>query len=79
MITSRQLKAARALIGWNQAKLAASANLSLPTIKRMEGSKGAIRGNAKSIFAIQTALEVGGVEFIDSDNGGLGVRLKPNS
>ena len=35
-------------------------------------------GRKEHHFAIQTALEAGGVEFIDSDTGGPGVRLKPN-
>ena len=64
------------MLGWEQATLADAAKLSLPTIKRMEGSKNLIRGNARSIFAIQTALESAGVEFIDTNGGGPGVRLK---
>ncbi|MFQ5764104.1 MAG: helix-turn-helix domain-containing protein, partial [Rhodospirillales bacterium] len=40
MITSTQMRAARALLGWDQKDLAQASGLSLPTIQRMEASDG---------------------------------------
>jgi transcriptional regulator with XRE-family HTH domain len=80
MITSRQLRAARALAGMDQRALASASGLSLPTIQRMEASDGVIRGNVESLMKLIAALERAGVELISagaaSDGGGRGVRLK---
>lgn len=80
MITSSQMRAARALLGWDQRQLAEAAGLSLPTIQRMEASDGQVRGNVDSLMKVVVALERGGVELIGecatSQAGGRGVRLK---
>jgi transcriptional regulator with XRE-family HTH domain len=80
MVTSRQLRAARALAGLDQAALAKAARLSLPTIQRMEASDGVIRGNVESLMKLIAALERAGIELINdgaaSEAGGRGVRLK---
>ena len=80
MITAGQLKASRALVGIDQRKLAETAGLSLPTIQRMEGSDGVIRGNVDSLMKLVAALDALGVELISenasSNGGGRGVRLK---
>jgi predicted transcriptional regulator len=80
MITAAQLRASRALLGIDQRKLAESASLSLPTIQRMEGSDGVIRGNVDSLMKLVAALDALGVELISentaSNGGGRGVRLK---
>ncbi len=78
MITVAQLRAARGLVGWSQARLADASGLALSTIKRMEGSDGPLRGNAGNVWKIQQALEEAGVIFIDADEEGPGVRLKAN-
>ncbi|MEA2947271.1 MAG: hypothetical protein QOI40_2601 [Alphaproteobacteria bacterium] len=80
MITAAQLRAARALLGLDQRKLAELSGLSLPTIQRMEASEEVIRGNVDSLVKLVTALDAAGIELI-SDNavstgGGRGVRLK---
>ena len=82
MITSSQLRAARALLGLDQRQLAEIADLSLPTIQRMEGSDDIIRGNVDSLNKLITALTKAGIELI-GDNGqstgqGRGVRLIDN-
>ena len=56
MITAAQLRAARALLGIDQKKLAELSGLSLPTIQRMEGSEGVIRGNVDSLMKLVAAL-----------------------
>lgn len=80
MITSAQLRAARALLGMDQRTLAELSSLSLPTIQRMEGSGGVIRGNVDSLVKLVGALDAAGIELIGegaaSQGGGRGVRLK---
>ncbi len=80
MITAPQMKAARALLGIDQRQLAELAGLSLPTIQRMEASKGVIRGNVDSLMKLVEALAQAGIELIGdgalSSGGGRGVRLR---
>jgi transcriptional regulator with XRE-family HTH domain len=80
MITAAQIRAARALLGIDQRKLAELSGLSLPTIQRMEGSEGVIRGNVDSLMKLVAALEGAGIALISdntvSSGGGRGVRLK---
>ncbi len=80
MITSAQIRAARALLGMDQRRLAEVAGLSLPTIQRMEASIGQVRGNVESLVKVVDALERAGIELIGegvvSAAGGRGVRLK---
>lgn len=80
MITAPQVRAARALLGIDQRELAEVAGLSLPTIQRMEGSVGQVRGNVESLVKVVEALERLGIELIGegaaSNAGGRGVRLK---
>jgi transcriptional regulator with XRE-family HTH domain len=74
-ISVEQIRAARGLLGWSQTKLALRAGLSLPTVKRVEtGSGPRVSDDARA--KLQRALEVAGIEFIDENGGGLGVRLK---
>ena len=80
MITAAQIRAARALLGLDQRALAEAAGLSLPTIQRMEGSGGQVRGNVESLVKVIDALERAGIELIGegaaSVAGGRGVRLR---
>ena len=79
MITPAQLRAARALLGLDQKQLAEIADLSVPTIQRMEGSDEMIRGNVDSLTKLVNALNNAGVELIaentQSTAQGRGVRL----
>ena len=80
MITGTQMRAARALLGFDQRALARAAGLSLPTIQRMEASDGVVRGNVDSMMKLVDALAANGIELIGdgaaSAGGGRGVRLK---
>jgi|SRR5580658_6437184 transcriptional regulator with XRE-family HTH domain len=75
-VSIRQLKAARALLAWSQEKLAIAASISVPTIKRLEAQEGPIGGRNATAAKIQSALETAGIEFIDENGGGPGVRLR---
>jgi hypothetical protein len=76
--TGRQIAAARALLGIGQAKLAALANVSAPTLRRMEASQGLASGYPNNIAAVRTALEQAGIQFLaDGDVAtGPGVALR---
>ena len=80
MITAAQLRAARALAGLDQRKLAELSGLSLPTIQRMETSEDLIRGNVDSLTKLIAAFESIGIEFLREgvvgSDGGRGVRFK---
>ena len=83
MITSQQMRAARALLGLDQRQLAELAGLSLPTIQRMEASDGQVRGVVDTLVKVITAIERAGVELLGenapSTGIGRGVRLRENT
>jgi transcriptional regulator with XRE-family HTH domain len=74
------MRAARALLGLDQRQLAALANVSLPTIQRMEASDGQVRGVVDTLVKVITALEGAGIELLGentpSSGVGRGVRLQ---
>lgn len=80
MISGAQMRAARALLGVDQRRLAELSGLSVPTIQRMEASPGTVRGNVDSLAKVVAAIEAAGVELIGegapSQGEGRGVRLK---
>jgi predicted transcriptional regulator len=80
MMTSGQLRASRALLGIDQKALAALADVSLPTIQRMEASDGVVRGTVETLTKVIEALNRAGVDLIGdnarSESGGRGVRLR---
>ena len=80
MITAAQLRAARALLGLDQRRLAELAGVSLPTVQRMEASVGTVCGKVDSLTKVVDALSSSGVELIGNDQPsqgqGRGVRLK---
>ena len=75
-MTGNQLQAARTLIGWSQAQVADAAHVSIPTVKRAEGS-GKIGASSNAVDAIQTALEAQGIQFLEKGDtaNGVGVVL----
>ena len=76
MLTTRQIKAARALLGWSQADLAEASSVSEPTVARLESAEGELGGRELTTGKIRAAIEAAGIEFIDENGGGPGVRLK---
>ena len=76
MISSEQVRAARALLRWEQKDLAGASGVSLPSIKRLETQPGKLAAQHRTTEAIRAALEAAGVEFIAENGGGAGVRLR---
>ena len=76
MVTTRQIKAARALLGWSQSDLAEKSGVSEPTVARLESVDGELGGRELTIEKIRAAIEAAGVTFIEADGGGPGVRLR---
>jgi hypothetical protein len=75
-ITSEQVRAARALLRWEQKDLAAASRISLPAIKRMETVRGPLAAQARTIEAIKEAFAAAGVIFVEENGEGPGVRLR---
>jgi predicted transcriptional regulator len=74
MITAEQCRAARALLDWGQVDLAEKAGVGIVTVRQLEaGSHDARRA---TLQVIKHAFEFAGVEFIDENGGGPGVRLR---
>jgi transcriptional regulator with XRE-family HTH domain len=73
MITGTQLRMARAALKLGVRDVAAAAKVSPATVTRIESDQPA---NASTLAAIRTALEAAGVEFIEENGGGPGVRLR---
>ena len=76
LVTTRQIKAARALLAWSQADLARHSGVSEPTVARLESTDGELGGRERTAEKMQKTLEAAGVEFISENGGGAGVRLK---
>jgi transcriptional regulator with XRE-family HTH domain len=76
LITTRQVKAARALLGWSQADLARRSGISAPTIARLESAEGELGGREGTVEKIKKAIVSAGIEFISENGGGPGVRLR---
>ena len=78
-LTGGQIRAARSLIRWTAENLAAASALSVATIRRAELKENQTALTSANDLAIRRALESAGVEFIDENGGGPGVRLRKRS
>ncbi|RAI45943.1 transcriptional regulator [Rhodoplanes roseus] len=79
VLTSAQIRAARALIKWTAEDLSRTSSVSLRTIRRAEIADNEMTLTQANSLAIRRALEDAGVEFIDENGGGAGVRLQSPS
>jgi hypothetical protein len=75
-LTSAQIRAARALLRWRAEDLARKSEVGIATIRRAELREEETSLTAPNDRAIRRALEAAGVEFIDEDGGGPGLRLR---
>jgi transcriptional regulator with XRE-family HTH domain len=73
-ITPAQCRGARGLLGLTQPELASKAGLGLSTIVDFERARRTV--SAGAIEAIHRALNAAGIEFIEENGGGPGVRLR---
>jgi transcriptional regulator with XRE-family HTH domain len=76
LITSDQIRAARALLRWSGKDLAEKTGLGFSTLMRLEVLEGVPGAQAKTLETIQKAFEEAGVEFIGTPENGAGVRWK---
>ncbi len=75
-LSSDQIRAARALLRWRAEDLARASAVGVATIRRAELAEGETSMTAPNDMAVRRALEAAGVEFIDQNGGGPGVRLR---
>jgi hypothetical protein len=75
-LTSHQIRAARALLRWRAQDLAKASAVGVATIRRAELAEIETSMTAPNDIAVRRALESAGVEFIDENGGGPGVRLR---
>ena len=75
-LTSDQVRAARALLRWSAEDLSRRSSVSLRTIRRAELAEQHTTMTIANNLAVRRALESAGIEFIDENGGGPGVRLR---
>jgi hypothetical protein len=75
-ISSAQMRAARALLRWSALDLAAASKVGVATIRRSEVVSGEIPVTRANESALRRALEAAGIEFIEDNGGGEGVRFR---
>jgi hypothetical protein len=75
-LISAQIRAGRALVRWSAEDLARQSAVSVATIRRAELTDTETLMNAANDLAVRHALEAAGVEFIEENGGGPGVRLR---
>ncbi|PDT09766.1 transcriptional regulator [Rhizobium sp. M1] len=77
MITGAQIRGARAVVKWDQKKLALAGDVSVETIKRLEKIEGPLlSATGNTVSKIQSALEAAGIEFINNDRGEGVIKLR---
>ena len=74
MISPAQCRAARSLLDWSQQKLADEAGVGVVTVRQLEA--GTHQPRHATLQVVRRCLEAAGVEFIDENAGGVGVRFR---
>ena len=74
MITSDQIRAARALLDWSRSDLSSKSGIGLSALMRLESAEGVPGGHVKTLEAVQKTFEEAGIEFIGQPDAGAGVR-----
>jgi len=74
MIDGRQIRAARAMLGWSREELLQASGISMSALLRMEGGLADSRGS--TLNKVAKALTLAGIEFVTLDDGAIGVILK---
>jgi len=76
LITSAQIRSARAMLDWSREELSNQAGVGISALMRLESANGVPSGNIKTFESVQKAFEKAGIEFIGSPEDGAGVRWK---
>ena len=76
LITSDQIRAARALLKWSAKDLASHSGVGISTIKRLELMDGVPVAQTRILASIHNTLRTAGIEFIGAPDDGPGVRLR---
>jgi transcriptional regulator with XRE-family HTH domain len=76
LITSDQIRAARALLRWSGSTLAEKSGIGFSTLMRLETSEGVPSSHVKTLEALKSAFEAAGIEFIGTPEQGAGIRWK---
>lgn len=74
MIDGRQVRAARAILGWSREDLLDASGISMSALLRMEGNMADSRSS--TLNKVVKALSLAGIEFVTRDDGAIGVILK---
>jgi transcriptional regulator with XRE-family HTH domain len=74
MISSAQCRAARGLLDWSQQELAERARVGVVTVRQLEA--GTHQPRRATLEVVRRCLESAGIEFIDENGGGVGLRLR---
>ena len=74
MVTAAQCRAARGLLDWSQQDLADYAGLGIVTVRQIEA--GTTEPRRATLVVLRQAFDRAGVDFIDENGGGPGVRLR---
>jgi hypothetical protein len=76
LITSAQIRGARALLDWSRQVLSERSGVGISALMRLEAADGIPSGNIKTFEAVQKTFEQAGIEFIGTPDDRPGVRLK---
>jgi transcriptional regulator with XRE-family HTH domain len=78
MLSSSQIRAARALLGWSGTELAEKSGVGLTTLRRYELQKGIPSANTSVLLILKDTLELAGIEFTGDPlvNPGVTLRIK---
>jgi len=79
MISSSQLRAARAMLNWSASELADKAGASRNTVQRLEQTEGVPASRTQTLMEIKRVFEEAGLEFIGTPDNGPGVRFRPST
>jgi transcriptional regulator with XRE-family HTH domain len=78
MLSSSQIRAARALLGWSGTELAEKSGVGITTLRRYELQKGIPSANTSVLLILKDTLELAGIEFTGDPliNPGVTLRIK---
>ena len=80
MLTSQQIRMARAALKWSAQRLSEESGVALKTVQRIEAMDGVPSSHTSTVTSIQSALEVAGIEFIGAPDDAPGIRIgRPRS